>query len=77
MTDKEAPLVEGTVGDAKIIGRTAPATSSAGQSWPDVSTHAAADAQALERSISFPEGNLTIAQKQAILRGESIDQEVK
>ena len=74
---EDAGMVEGSIGDAKIIGREAPASSSAGQSWPDVHTHADADAQALERSITFPDGDLTVAQKQAILRGESIDQEVK
>lgn len=62
-------LVEGQSGDATIIGREAPATSSAGQDWPDVHTHAEADAQASERGVEFPEGELTVAQKQAILNG--------
>lgn len=70
-------MTEGTLGDAKVIGRTAPASSGAGQVWPDVHTHADADEQALARKVIFPDGNLTIAEKQAILNGESIDQEVK
>ncbi len=62
----------GQIGDADITMRESPASPGAGQDWPAVRTHAEADEQAASRGVSFPEGNLTVEQKQAILNGEEI-----
>lgn len=64
----EVTTVE-TLGDANITMRESPASPSAGQNWPDVHTHADADKQAAERGITFPDGNLTVQEKQDILNG--------
>jgi hypothetical protein len=72
VADNEVTTEVGTSGDADITMRESPARPDAGQDWPEAKTHAEADEQASARGVTFPEGNLSLADKVKILNGEEV-----